>query len=117
MPMGEVKNDWRVIACNFIERTSECSKGALAYVIGVPGDPARIHLLARSRSGRWIDKWESLRRLDNFRFKTLPPEHPRYGDRRMFDYGGYAQKYLDWLVGAKAEPGLGFPNPPLETRL
>ena len=98
-------SDKLVIACNYTEAISECSAGSLAYVIGVPGDPSRIHLLTRSRSGRWIDKWESLKRLDNFRGKTIPPEHPLYKDGRLFDYGEYRQKYLDWLFLAKPELG------------
>jgi hypothetical protein len=39
----------------------------------------RVRLLARSRSGRWIEKWETRKRLGNFRWKTIPAEHPFYG--------------------------------------
>lgn len=94
--------DWHVIACNLIEGISEASAGSLAYVLQIPGDPERIHLLLRSRSGRWIQKWESLKRLDNFRAKTLPPEHPLRRDQRIFDWAPTIAARLDWIQRAKA---------------
>jgi hypothetical protein len=74
-------DDRRAIACNVIEPTKTASTGALAYVRwNNPGNgDDRIPLLIRSRGGRWIEKWEDMRRLGNFRLKTLPPEHPLYG--------------------------------------
>ena len=72
--------DKRVIACNLSQPISEAAKGALAYVQwpnrGNAND--RVPLLIRSRGGRWIEKWEDMRRLTNFRHKTIPPEHPLY---------------------------------------
>lgn len=70
--------DRRVIACNVLVPTSTASAGSLAYVRSTnPGGGSdRIALLIRSRSGRWIEKWEDMRRLGNFRLKVLPPEHP-----------------------------------------
>ena len=72
--------DRRVIACNYAEGISPVSAGSLCYVLdanrGGGGD--RVRLLARSRGGRWIEKWETRKRLTNFRMKTVPPEHPRY---------------------------------------
>ncbi len=69
-----------MIACNYSESCKTATKGSLAYVMGInPGwDNNRIPILSRSRGGRWIWKWESLKRLCNFRLKTIPPEHPRY---------------------------------------
>jgi len=60
--------------------TKTATTGALAYVRWPnPGNSNdRIALLIRSRGGRWIEKWEDMRRLGNFRLKTLPPEHPLY---------------------------------------
>jgi len=40
----------------------------------------------RSRGGRWIEKWESIRLLKNFRVKTLPPGHPQYGNDNLWSY-------------------------------
>ena len=79
--------DRHVIACNYSEGTGFITLGSKAYVIPQLGGnlPDRVRVLARSRSGRWIEKWESMRRLGNFRLKTLPPEHPRYVDRRLWD--------------------------------
>jgi hypothetical protein len=42
--------------------------------------------LVRSRSGRWIAKWETIRRLKDFRVKTIPVEHPLYSDERVTAY-------------------------------
>jgi hypothetical protein len=69
------------IACNYLEGTSKCSAGAIAYVVrtGEFLSGGRIEIQARSRSGRWINTVENIRRLHNFRLKTIPPEHPRYG--------------------------------------
>jgi hypothetical protein len=72
--------DLRVIACNLTKPTATAATGALAYVRWAnPGhDNDRLPLLIRSRGGRWIRKWEDMRRLGNFRLKTVPPEHPMY---------------------------------------
>lgn len=78
--------DRKVIACNYAEGTRVASKGALAYVVPQLGGnlPEHVRLLVRSRGGRWVEKWEQMHRLGNFRLKTLPPEHPRYGDQRLW---------------------------------
>jgi hypothetical protein len=76
-----VSDDYRALACNYAEPASAAAKGALAYVrwpnYGNGND--RVPLLARSRGGRWIRKWESMARLCNFRLTTIPPEHPMWG--------------------------------------
>jgi hypothetical protein len=89
MQAGKVMEDKRVIACNYAVGISSCAKGARAYVIMIPGDGAHVEILARSRSGRWIQKWEHRKRLVHFRFVTLPPTHPRYHDSRIADYYDY----------------------------
>jgi hypothetical protein len=83
--------DRHVMACNFAEAISECRKGALCYVLysNPGGGYDRVFVLARSRGGRWIEKWEPIYRLTNFRVKTLPPEHPRYG--RLRDYADWGE--------------------------
>lgn len=85
--MNEVPqmNDKRVIACNYAVGTSEFRPGALCYV-SLPnrGNNAEsIRIRGRSRGGRWITKWEKAWRLINFRWKTLPPEHPRFNDTEI----------------------------------
>ena len=63
----------RVVACNYVEATSECREGALAYVIltNQGGGSDRIFIFARTRSGRWVRKWENIKRLGNFRMKSV----------------------------------------------
>lgn len=77
--------DRRFIACNYREGTGVAAEGALAYVVLWLGGnlPERVSVLVRSRGGRWVQKWESMRRLTNFRLKTIPPAHPRHGDERI----------------------------------
>ena len=84
--MSNAAQDRRVIACNHSGRPS-IRAGALCYLmLTKPGNGHdRIKILARSRSGRWIAKWEDMKRLSCFRFKTLPPEHPLYADERITD--------------------------------
>jgi hypothetical protein len=79
--------DKKVIACNYRVATKTASEGALAYFFGGwrGGGYERVQILLRSRGGRWIKKWESIKRLDNFRLKTIPPEHPRYKDVVLLD--------------------------------
>lgn len=77
MPDAE---DLQVIACNMAEGTRSASEGALAYVLRTNpgGGHDHIVLLIRSRGGRWITKWEAMRRLTNFRLKAIPPAHPLF---------------------------------------
>lgn len=76
-------SDKRAIACNLLRTRSESAKGSLAYVSSLNGGAESIAIVLRSRSGRWIRIYERLRYLGNFRTKTIPPEHPRYGDYRI----------------------------------
>jgi hypothetical protein len=66
----------RAVACNFSASTSAISKGSKAFVqLWNPGGGNdRVFVLARSRSGRWINKWEDVRRLCNFRVVTVVEE-------------------------------------------
>lgn len=84
--------DRRVVACNFREATNVARKGARAYLVrpNPGGGDDRVVILVRSRGGRWVEKWEDIRRLENFRCKTLPPEHPLYWDERIWDHDAEA---------------------------
>lgn len=82
----QLTSDRRVVACNYAVGTPAMAEGARCYVNDVAYDrsvPSRVRILARSRSGRWINKWEDVRRLRDFRIVTIPPDHPRYGDLRL----------------------------------
>jgi hypothetical protein len=72
-----MKTDLRVIACNCTTPTSAYSRGALAYMVQVQGDRARV--LVRSRGSRWILYWTAIKELANFRFKTIPAQNPMHG--------------------------------------
>ena len=80
--------DRHVVAFNYAVSVSVAATGARAYlVLPNPGNNHdRIQILIRSRGDRWIMKWENIRRLHNFRMKTLPPEHPLYSDERLWDF-------------------------------
>lgn len=79
--MGD--GDMRVIQCNYRVATSVCSKGARAYLSTVSGGD-RVHVIARSRSGRWVRRWQKRENLCNFRLKTLVADDPI---RKLFPLG------------------------------
>jgi hypothetical protein len=70
--------DNRVIQCNFMGETASIARGARSYVMltNPGGGNDRIKILVRSRSGRWISRWESLLVLDNFRPKVMAQQNP-----------------------------------------
>jgi hypothetical protein len=80
--------DRKVVQCNYTTSTKTIPPGARAYLVRTnPGNGNdRIVVLVRSRGGRWIEKWESIRLLKNFRVKTLPPGHPQYGNDNLWSY-------------------------------
>jgi len=92
-----VTEDKKVVQCNYAVGTNIAATGARAYVVRPnPGNGHdRILILVRSRGARWVEKWEDTRRLTNVRVKTIPPGHPLYGDKRLFE-----AKYLDGLLAA-----------------
>lgn len=75
--------DKEIFVCNYGVSTSACAKGALCYVIRKFAVDESMKVLARSRSGRWIEKWDKKERFYNFRLKIIPPQHPRYNDARL----------------------------------
>lgn len=87
--MSATSDDRKVIQCNLSVTMSYAVEGARAYVVRLnPGwGNERIVVLVRSRGGRWIEKWESVTRLRDFRVKTIPEDHPRYSDTRLLPAG------------------------------
>jgi hypothetical protein len=83
------QGDLRVVVANYTEGTSAVRVGAKAYISPVyPGAlPDNVFLVVRSRGGRWIEKWERIKRLDNFRLKTIPPGHPLHDSNWLHDCG------------------------------
>ena len=73
---GGAMGDLRAIACNVAVASPGVSVGALAYIVQLSGDRAKVRV--RSRSGRWIERWLPFTALANFRFKTIPPSHSQF---------------------------------------
>jgi hypothetical protein len=76
----DAPNEHQRIACNFSKNTQTAIKGSLAFVLLPNGGSLhdRLFVLSRSRGGRWIRKWESIKHLANFRKKTIPRDSPLY---------------------------------------
>ncbi|ANZ35224.1 hypothetical protein BBK82_03200 [Lentzea guizhouensis] len=99
-----MSNDRKVVQCNYVESTKVAPAGARAYV-SLPNKGNghdRIRVLVRSHGARWALKWEDTTRLDHFRVKTLPPEHPLYADERLFE-----AEHLADLLATLAPEGSG----------
>jgi hypothetical protein len=75
--------DKRAIACNH-KGSKVFVAGALCYLNDIDGMGEDAHIVGRSRGGRWVQTWAALKHLSNFRIKTIPPEHPRYSDEKMW---------------------------------
>jgi hypothetical protein len=86
--------DKKAIVCNYAVATRACSLGARCYLINEnPGwGGERVQILARSRGGIWIKRWEAAWRLHNFRFKTVPPGNPVYA--RVIDFSEWDESLL-----------------------
>jgi hypothetical protein len=86
----------RIVQCNYVTGTRVASLGARAYVVRAnPGGcNDRILVLARSRGGRWIEKWESIKVLGNFRIRTMPDARPLSGRELLDASGTYARALL-----------------------
>ena len=95
-------SDKRAIACNVAHDAPAFSCGALALVVQLAGDRAKV--VIHSRSGRWITRWLPVSKLANFRFKEIPPEHSRY--RSIGDVGNVAF-FTDDDLAALANCGAG----------
>lgn len=76
----EMNKDILRIACNYSEATKTATKGSLAFVLLPNGGNLhdRLFILSRSKSRRWIKRWESIRLLTNFRIKKIPQESTLY---------------------------------------
>jgi hypothetical protein len=83
-----IMDDMQVVKCSYSRSTKVCAKNASAYLcLTNPGNGNdRIVVIARSRSGRWVMKWEPIRNLERFRCKNLPSDHPRYADDRLWTF-------------------------------
>ncbi len=87
--------DRRVVQCNYVTATRVAPGGARAYVVRANpgGGNDRLVVLARSRAGRWVEKWESARVLGNFRVRVMPDEHP-LSSRELLDADSAHARYL-----------------------
>lgn len=92
-----------VIQCNLIDTDGQAPRGYLANANwGNYAD--KIEVVLRRKEGRWSAYWTGIERFDNFRVKTLPPEHPRFGDGRILDFPDRpaAEEEVAKLVKARA---------------
>lgn len=71
--------EFAAVACNVARETGAAAARARCYVLGVPGSADSASLLIRSRSGRWIEKWERTKLLANVRVVTMVPDNPVAG--------------------------------------
>jgi hypothetical protein len=80
-----VTGDRQVIQCRYLEATQFAPCGAQAYVVRInpASGHARIVVLVRTHNGRWVQRWENIRHLHDFRAVNLPPSHAHHGDRRL----------------------------------
>lgn len=80
--------DRYLLVCNYLTQTSEFRKGTLCYIVllNAGNNSDRIKLFGRSRGGRWIQKWEDIRRLTNFRIKTISAFNSLCKKVEMFGY-------------------------------
>lgn len=85
----------QVIQCSYLDDTQFAPRGARAYVVRINPTSGhdRIVVLARTHSGRWVQRWENILRLRDFRVVTLPPGHAHHSDHRLrtFTDDGAAQ--------------------------
>lgn len=76
----ENKPDKRVVACNYCgsekSETKYIKPGTLCYLL--PNWGVRCEMLVRSRGGRHVKRWGDFSQFNNYRLKTIPPEHPLY---------------------------------------
>lgn len=97
--------DRKAIVCNYAEGTKVAKPGAKAYIVPQLGGnlPDRVRVRFQSRGGRWIEKWEALGRLTNFRLTTIPPEHPMYSAHWVSIDVGWADEMLRRVVYSSVE--------------
>lgn len=104
--------DRRVITCNYLAGTKVVAKGAKAHVATafLGGNlPERVYVVVCSRGGRWIEKWESVQRLGNFRPTTLAADNPRYANHWLQSEA--TEKDVAALVRSRTEVTGGFESP------
>jgi hypothetical protein len=82
--MEEIK----IVACNYAVPVKASSKGTLCFVLRANNGNANesVVILCRSRGGRWIERWERIDRLTNFRFKTVVSADPVFERVKDSDY-------------------------------
>lgn len=99
--------EFRAIFCNYTKGTgiaAESAKCVLLSYGNVVGRDNRVIVLARSRGGRWVKKWETLKRLGNFRVKTVVESDPLY--KVSYDRLYYTDEYSNLTEDCKALNGI-----------
>ena len=73
-----------VVQCNLIEVSGQPPRAYLSSS-NFGNAAEHVEIVLRTPQGRWAQCWKRIDRVDNFRVKTLPPEHPRHKDERILD--------------------------------
>lgn len=99
---------WTVV-CNYRDPTKIAREGARAFVGrgGSGSGYSDVRVVARSRGGRQVSKWERCKKLTSFRATCVPVEHPmRDRDRHdvwLFPTRGAAEEHAALLVAASRQ--------------
>lgn len=85
------------VQCSYRIGTAVCVAGARAFLTYQIDPPKRVKIVARSRSGRWVVRWERLDRLHQFRFKSAVMENPVFHPDRPIAVDYWQQETVDQL--------------------
>lgn len=104
--MDEIK----AVACNYRYSTKICPQAAKAFVLGTnPGNGSdHILIVARSRGGRWVEKYEDSRYLEHFRIVTLVECRAPYS---VVKARGYIRDAEAWCAAMNAGQFYGAGRP------
>jgi len=66
--------DRYIVVANYQHGTKIAADGAKAFVLWMTGSGESVEVVVRSRGGRWVQKYEQVKHLGNFRVRTLVEE-------------------------------------------
>jgi hypothetical protein len=77
-----MKRSLSVIACDYALSTRGVAKGSIAYVLdsNPGGGNSTLPVLVQTPKGKWVNRWEPIICLSNFRLATVPDTHSQYAE-------------------------------------